>query len=90
MEHKADYSKAVQEFKDKVANPQWTLIPDFPDYEQSLFGHIREADTKNRVQPHVISKARRNEGMFVDLMRDGKTHIVNMDSIYKVTFGKAR
>jgi hypothetical protein len=85
-----DYSKAIAEFKEKVANPQWTTIPYFPGYEQNLFRHVREVDTKNRVQPHVISKARRNEGLYVDLLNEGKTHIVRLDDLFHLTFPNER
>lgn len=84
------YDKAVAEFKEKVASPQWTVIPNFPAYEQNIFGHVREEATKNRMQPHVISKARRNEGLFVDLWRDGESYIVSLDALYETTFGKKR
>jgi hypothetical protein len=84
------YDQAVAEFKEKVASPQWTVIPTFPAYEQNVFGHVRVSDTKNKIQPHVISKERRDEGMFVDLWRDGASYIVSLDALYEATFGKKR
>lgn len=84
------YDKAVAEFKEKVANPQWTVIPTFPAYEQNVFGHVRVGDTKRRVQPSVLSSARRNEGMFVELFRGEESHVVSLDALYEITFGQKR
>lgn len=59
----------------------WQTITEFPKYEMSLSGEVRNVDSGIRVPPATF------DGVdYVELMRDGKPYLHRVDRLRWVTF----